>query len=245
MICNDPKITLAGDHHGVSDVNQKHRYLWSPFVPMIEVLPEARSGEYEINHFDLTEAQVQWERLRSVMNRSYGETRSLHPGRYCKLSHFPADNRNGETVIMSDTGMERSTNKTVVYKASGEVLLGGLGLGMIVIPLMANPRVCNITVVEHNPAVIELVQAPLERYLKAHDLTRVELHIQQGNIFEAERYRGRRFDTIYFDIWNSINGDHWEEMKLLRRKWRNMRAPGSWIDCWRADETRAQAKEWA
>lgn len=70
----------------------------------------------------------------------------------------------------------------------GHVLCAGLGLGLIVHTLHANPKVERITVVEREKDVIDLV-APL--------LPQNKLVVQHGNFWD---YSGREPDGVFYDL---------------------------------------------
>ena len=70
----------------------------------------------------------------------------------------------------------------------GHVLCAGLGLGLMVHTLSANPEVTRITVVEREKDVIDLV-APL--------VPQDKLHVVHGDFWE---YRGRQPDGVLFDL---------------------------------------------
>jgi hypothetical protein len=105
------------------------------------------------------------------------------------------------------TGMQLLANK-----CEGNVLVGGLGLGLIVHALSRNPKVKTITVLEREPDVVALVQ-PL--------LPKKGPHIR---IFETDFYtwlRGRfygkplspQFDSVIIDFWVGEGDLHkWAEM---------------------------------
>jgi spermidine synthase len=79
--------------------------------------------------------------------------------------------------MMSDTNMERRSNWQVKDNAHGRVLIAGLGIGMILHPILDPTRaiisrragealqpVEHVTVVELNQDVIDLVAPSLARY---------------------------------------------------------------------------------
>lgn len=141
--------------------------------------------------------------------------------------------------IMSDTPMEHRTNYEILNKANGDVLIGGLGIGMILLPLMNKKEVTSITIVEKYEDIINMVgsQLPLNEKVK----------IIEGDIFENNFPRGSKFDTIYFDIWNYINSDVYEEMQNLKKKYKRcLRSKkenqNSWIGCWAEKEARCNQR---
>ena len=65
--------------------------------------------------------------------------------------------------IMSNSNKEKISNLEIIQKAKGDVLIGGFGLGLIVLPIMNKPEVNSIQVVELHDEVIDLIakQLPL------------------------------------------------------------------------------------
>jgi len=195
------------------------------FPPRIEVGPEGQRGEVIVEHFTFTEEESQYTRLRAAFG---------HPHEFCKPGRY-ARLRFGRKIWMTDTSMERDACRDVLLNAHGEVLIAGLGLGMVIAGLIHVPEVKHITVVENHPDVIALVEPALQRWA---GLSRADrFHIEQGDIFYWRPPRGVRYDTIYFDIWPDISRDNLPEVKKLRNKFRNRLTPRglSWIGAWMED----------
>lgn len=132
--------------------------------------------------------------------------------------------------MMSDTPMERNTNQNFLNNANGDVLIFGLGIGLIVFPLLQDENIKSITVIELYQDLIDLV----EPIIKQHDIHN-KVTIKQGNLYETTLTKDEVFDCIYFDIWIDIDTDHYEEQKALCRKFRknlNKNNPNKFIDCW-------------
>jgi len=85
--------------------------------------------------------------------------------------------------------------------ASGRVLVGGLGLGMLVIELIKNPKVSEIVVIEMNPNIIELIVPLLPKCDK--------LKIVQDDFYKFAFKENNRskFDFIIVDIWVTNGAD--------------------------------------
>lgn len=62
---------------------------------------------------------------------------------------------------MSDTNMEKRTNSDFCINAYGDIIIGGLGIGMIIMAIQDKPEVNTITVIEKNQEVIDLVASQL------------------------------------------------------------------------------------
>lgn len=130
--------------------------------------------------------------------------------------------RIGKQLMMSDTCMERITNKNIIKDAHGHVLIGGLGIGMLLENMLDNPEVTSITVVEKSRDLIELVAPRFE-----HE----KLTVIEGDVFEFQP--PKKYDTIYMDIWPSMTQDNLDEMKILKEKYRrHRRGKGSIMACW-------------
>lgn len=135
--------------------------------------------------------------------------------------------RQGEDVVMSNTSMEKRTNLYFSKVAHGDVLIAGLGIGMILLEIQNKDHVKSITVVEKNSEVIELMKdLPLNQ----------KVTIIHDDIF-TWKPKGKTFDTIYFDIWNYINREVYLEMKDLKKRYRRclkkkIDSPNSKMFCW-------------
>jgi spermidine synthase len=92
-------------------------------------------------------------------------------------------------VVMSDSQAEKEFNREVVEKARGDVLLLGFGLGFILIPIMNNPKVTSITIVEIEPEVIELVASQIILNDK------VQIVMGDALLYVPDK----QYDIIYFD----------------------------------------------
>lgn len=129
---------------------------------------------------------------------------------------------------MSDTPMEKETNYSFLEHAHGDVLIGGLGIGMILLAIQDKENIESITVIEKEADIISLVgqQLPLNEKVK----------ILQGDIFEY--VPEQRYHTIYIDIWPYINSEIYRnEMRPLISRYRKhlvqkSKDPDRYINCW-------------
>ena len=135
--------------------------------------------------------------------------------------------------MMSDTSMEHSTNWDVVHEARGHVLIAGLGLGMILHPILAKKEVLSVTVIEKYADVISLVGPSVK-----HD----KLTIIEGDIYEWKPAKGTKYETIYFDIWAEQSTDCLEDMRKLHFRFRPYKIKEGWMNSWRRDELKAQKR---
>jgi len=157
-------------------------------------------------------------------------------------------------VMMTDTPMERKSNKEFVNKAHGRVLIAGLGIGLIIYNLLDKIRsgeVTEIVVFENNPEVIRIVE-PKIRNILPRDFG---FNIVCKDILLYTPEKGDVFDTIYFDIWADICVDNLEQIQYLHRKWRRNKRKGSttaWMSSWFKEylekknaKLKKEAQEWA
>lgn len=106
--------------------------------------------------------------------------------------------RDGDHLWMSDTPMEQESMRPVLRRARGNVLICGLGLGMVPLTLLSvNKRVSYITIVENNLEIVDLVWPKVRG-------DKVRLYV--GDCFDIARDVGGRYDYIYVDIWPEILG---------------------------------------
>ena len=120
---------------------------------------------------------------------------------------------NGE-LMMSNTPMEKRTSAYFILNAEGDVLVCGLGIGLVILPLLENEKVKSITVIEKYQDVIDCVYTQIKKYD-----TKGKLSVICQDCFDFET--DKKFDTIFIDIWPYINNEIYnEEMKPLKRKYR-------------------------
>jgi len=195
------------------------------YIDLHTVYPEDRieSETYYIDTVVLDKMAVTMELIRN--RDSYFMVRGLKPDfKYKRLV------LKGAGVMMSDTPMERNTNFEFLHKANGDVIVFGLGLGLIILPLLSDPNIKSIRVVELDQSLITLVSPILKQYDKENKLT-----IVQGDCFKYIPEKGSKFDTVYFDIWIAISDDNYEEQKKLERgfrKYLNKENPNNFMDSW-------------
>jgi len=136
----------------------------------------------------------------------------------------------GETLMMSDTYMERASNIIAVHEARGRMLIAGLGLGYVLVPILRKPEVAHVTVVELVPDVVDLVEPAVRSHVPGDKLT-----VVVGDIFTwtpTEIY-----DTIYFDVWADICEDNLEDITRLKRRF--ARRHRGWMGAWEEQHLRA------
>jgi len=160
-------------------------------------IPDRKVGEWEIETFEVPKNDIS----QAISMIKYG--RGVPSGVYKRLR------RGGETV-MSNTPDEIRDGLHFVRKATGSVLINGLGMGVIVKMLLEKPDVTDITIIEKSKDVIELVAD----YYKDPRIT-----IIHADCFEWQPSKGKRYNAVWHNIWDNICEDNLEEMKKLHRKY--------------------------
>lgn len=183
---------------------------------------EWEEDNYSLKYRVANKKDVELAKLNSLFNFSYSEYMDFKEGKYTRLIY-------GHEVVMSDTPMEVRTNEEFIIRATGSVLIGGLGLGIILLAIQDKVGITKITVVEKSPIVIKhiLPKLPLGN----------RVNVVNADIFRYEPEE--KFDTVYIDIWNHISYDNCSEMKELKAKYRkhlNRKNADHWIGCWREDD---------
>ena len=179
------------------------------YKDMTNMFQDKKEGSFSIENFEIRDDDF------------YAITHHIPSGKFVRLM------KDGE-VVMSNTRMEQITNRDFVEQAHGDVLIGGLGIGMIILAIQDKPEVESILVIEKYNEVINLVKSQLPLNDKVTILCE--------DIFECIPMK--KFNTIYIDIWGDITTDTYEkEMKPLIRKYRKYLVtkeedPNRYIDCW-------------
>ncbi len=192
---------------------------------MYKILKEREGENFEISIRTANKKDVERQKMSAMFSGSYGEMSDFTEGTYTILS----TKKGFSDTVMSDTPMEIRTNMDFLYQAHGNILIGGLGLGIILKILEKIDNIKSVTVIEKNQEVIDLVldQLNLPDNFK----------IIQSDIFEYEPTE--KFDSIYFDIWTNICADNWDEMKKLRKQFKSsldLTKKDWWIGSWRQED---------
>lgn len=173
-------------------------------------VPEGRCGAWAVERFTVTEANEALGRLRAACNE---HERFVSAGTYTRLVF------GGTEVVMSDTPDEKRDHIAPVREAMRrardaeiDVLITGLGLGLVTTAMLAIPNVRSVTVVECASGVIRLVGRPLEKR-----------HLGRLRIYESDAFTwrpppGARYAIGWHDIWSTISVENLPDMHRLHRK---------------------------
>lgn len=180
------------------------------FPNMIEIIPEGQQGNAKIKHVLVSQKQANEAHHRNIL---------FQEGDYCQLFV------KGQ-LVMSDTPYERNTNYEFERHAHRRVLIAGLGLGMIIKPILDYPDVEYAKVIEKYQDVIDLVLPHIK-----HE----KLEVVCADIFEWKPEKYEKYNTIYFDIWPDICTDNLKDMKILHNKakyWVDRTDSNRWVESW-------------
>jgi len=115
---------------------------------------------------------------------------------------------NSSHNIMQDTTREYREHEQFLKEAHGNVIVGGLGLGMVNQSLMENPNVTSVTIIEKYQEVIDLVWQ--------HCPKNEKIRLVHADIYEWEP--DSKWDIAWFDSWCGEN-EHTEYQKLMNEKY--------------------------
>ena len=123
-------------------------------------------------------------------------------------------------VVMSDTPDEYADHTEAIERASGRVLINGLGIGMVLKAMLAKPSVTHIDVVEIEADVLSLV-APY------YSDPRITYH--HASAYTIKWPEGFQWDLAWHDIWPTMDSQNLEDMAHLMRKYEDR---VQWQGCW-------------
>jgi hypothetical protein len=190
-------------------------------------IPVGKCGKWSIEHFTITQDQADHFNLRERFNNHGMGYRGIVAGTYTRLKRD-----NAYDPMMSDTPAEINDHLPAIEKATGQVLINGLGIGMVLNACLKKPEVDHVTVIEIDPDIIQLV-APHYQQIWGDRLS-----IIQDDAFKFIPPKDLKYNMIWMDIWPDICADNLEEMKVLKKKYRKHLVRGGWQGCWSEKEVK-------
>lgn len=179
-----------------------------------ERIPEIQRGEVKIVHDTPDMLTLTW--LRGKLNGQ-----PLRAEKYTRLLI-------GGSLWMTDAEFECFTSAPIVSRMEGDVLIGGLGLGLILPAVLQRKSVKSVLVVERSADVISAV-APFYKSKK--------LRIVMGDVFTFEP--DGKYDCIYLDVWQNVpNEDDAKDIARLKKRYAKYLRAGGWIKAWCEDYAR-------
>ena len=107
-------------------------------------IPAGVSGNFEIAHYTNQTTDRQWQMYLEMKNENHSN--------YCVLIKD-----NCPMPIMQDSEGEYREHQWLWDNATGNVLIGGLGIGMVNEFLINAPNISSVTIIENSQDVIDLV----------------------------------------------------------------------------------------
>lgn len=204
-------------------------------------IPEGTSGEVTLKHKVYPPGTVlQSGNMRTlIFGRQTGEELKFEEEtRWHELSE------NGHGVWMTDLPIEQRQMDELVRHATGNVLVGGLGLGYAVVALASKKRVQSITVVERSADIIKLVAPSTLQKVEAIrpgllvKIVHNDLFTFLTEVRDTVPSAWPMFTWALFDIWQGDGETTFHEMVVpLRRLAHGIVRK---VECWNEDVMRGQ-----
>lgn len=185
--------------------------------------PDAESGDHAIQSIEVSKAEAKLNDIRCSLNGT--NFMRCTPGTHRRLYRLST-----RTVVMSNSLMELRTNWRFIRKAAGDVLINGLGLGIVPFALLRKAKsIRSITIIEKSNDVIELVGNHLaDAAYKAG----VPLAIEHDDAYSRPIPPIAKYEYVWHDIWDTISAKNLVQMAALVAKYRKH---SGWQGCWSAD----------
>lgn len=184
-------------------------------------VPEGEQGNASVVRFKLTKRDLRWANLHG------GDRGNSEPGQYTKLFIDAG-------LVMSDTYDEYRDHIGIIHAAKGHVLIAGLGLGMVLQAIAKKENVTRITVIELNQNVIDLVGPHYKAMLGD------KLEIICADILTWKPPKGIRYGAVWFDVWNEICLDNYDQIKKLIRRYAKR---ADWKGAWSYEDLKYQKRQ--
>jgi spermidine synthase len=157
-------------------------------------IPEGTSGDFEIAHYTNETTDKQWQ--------IYLQSKKESHSNYCVLTTTTCPQ-----PIMQDSEGEYKEHQWLWNNATGDVFIGGLGIGLCNAVLISNPNITSITIIENSQDVIDLVWP--------HCLKDDRFNLIHANIETWIPPQDSQWDIMWFDTWCSDNPLSMQEYKDL------------------------------
>jgi hypothetical protein len=189
-------------------------------------IPAGKSGKWEVRKFEVAKQDAAIFNISALFG-GFGE-RAVDPGKYTKLVRIDDPEKDHGILMMSDTPAELRDNAEFYHRAQGNVLINGLGLGVVARAVLLKDIVFKVTINEIEQDIINLV-AP-------HLISEFGDKVVINHVSAFDYHPGKeRFNTIFHDIWADITLDNLEEYKKLMRRYGHWLMNPKWHDCWAYD----------
>lgn len=197
-----------------SSSKKKARVAAPSFKPGQVSTPDGVSGDWKISTYTVEDA---WMHNARAIRDGHPEM-VVREGTYRRLTCAKRG------LVMSNTPMEVNTCYEAFRDARGDVLILGLGLGMIIEWMLTKPEVTSITVVEQQEDVIKLVAPTFAKE------PRVTILVGDADTFTPTG--DMKYDYIWHDIWDDLSEANLPHMTTLRRRYRKYLKPDGTQGFW-------------
>ena len=141
-------------------------------------------------------------------------------------------NKAAHIVWMGDSIQERLMMREAATRCSGDVLCGGLGMGIFPQFALSLPQVRSVHVVEMDSAIISLIQT---NWAKQPWLRKNDCSVSQCSIEDFLKRTDEKFDTVYIDTWDALTYNYLPHINYLKELARKTLKPGGEILLWGYD----------
>jgi hypothetical protein len=155
-------------------------------------LPVSQSGKFRIEHRITKKGEKMCVRNAREMLFGGGQRSHTIAPTDIRLHYLVED---GKATWASDHPQEIESQRQCIKDFHGDVLVGGLGVGLIIAMLKKMPEVESITVIEKSPDVITLT------WDRVKDERCVVLRDDLFSFLRCCQIDGRQFDCAFYDIW--------------------------------------------
>lgn len=222
------KLSIINGVPDIGDLILESQFAMEAFPLMHTILSESKKGKAEIK-YDKTDSEIALFFRNKALELA--KKCDVHVKHFGLWDYSPGDITYTDLYIdgvafMGDEPGERLTNMDLWCHAFGDVLIGGLGIGMVICGLAENPNINSITVLENSRDVIDLVGPTIEAFVK----NKCRLNIIEGDVFEYKSEK--KFDTIYMDIWARLNPKNLPQYETLLSKYKSNLREYGWMECW-------------
>lgn len=178
-------------------------------------VPEGQSGDWKVSRVTVSKKDEEIDRLRAMCNPH-------RPFRFCPAGDYTKLSCN-RMIVMSDTPDEIRDHMSMIEAAKDNILITGLGLGMVLQACLNKDEVAHATVIEQPTDVISLVGKHYQQMFGDR------LTIINADAMTWTPPKDIRYGAVWHDIWNEINGDNIEEMRILRKRYQKI---SDWQGMW-------------
>ncbi len=147
-------------------------------------IPAGVSGDFEIAHYTNQTTDRQWQLYLDMKNESHTN--------YCVLIKDDCP-----MPIMQDSTAEYNEHQWLWDNAVGDVLIAGLGIGMVNEFLINAPNITSVTIVENSQDVIDLVWP--------HCAKDNRFNLIKADIETWTPPANSHWNVMWFDTWCSDN----------------------------------------